>query len=51
MFAFVRRVWDMRSMTLVNTMETGKEVTSIETTQDGKYITTADNKEVSSHLL
>lgn len=40
------RVWDMRSASIVRTLETGKEVTSIEVSPDGKHITTADGKEV-----
>jgi hypothetical protein len=39
----------MRTMTLVNTLKTGKEVTSIETVQDGRYITTADGTEARNH--
>ena len=41
-----RRVWDMRMQKIVKTMDTGKEVTSIEITQQGKHITTADGNEV-----
>jgi hypothetical protein len=41
-----RSVWDMRSNTLVRTLETGAEVTSIEVAADGSTITTADGKEV-----
>lgn len=40
------RVWDMRMQKIVKTMDTGKEVTSIEITQQGKHITTADGNEV-----
>lgn len=39
-------VWDTRTSTLVKTLQTGKEVTSIEVVQDGRYITTADGTEV-----
>lgn len=42
------RVWDLRSNSIVRTLETGKEVTSIEVGRDGKSITTADGKEVPS---
>ncbi len=41
-------VWDTRTSTLVKTLPTGKEVTSIEISQDGRYITTADGTEVHS---
>ena len=40
------RVWDMRTQTIVKTMETGKEVTSIEIIEQGQHITTADGNEV-----
>ncbi len=36
----------MRMQKIVKTMDTGKEVTSIEITQQGKHITTADGNEV-----
>lgn len=38
-------VWDMRLQKLVKTMDTGKEVTSIEIIQEGQHITTADGNE------
>ena len=40
------RVWDMRTQKIVKTMETGKEVTSIEIIEQGQHITTADGNEV-----
>ena len=43
------RVWDMRLQKLVKTMDTGKEVTSIEIIQQGQHITTADGNEVTAH--
>ena len=43
------RVWDMRLQKLVKTMDTGKEVTSIEIIQEGQHITTADGNEVTAH--
>ena len=36
----------MRSASIVRTLETGREVTSIEVSPDGRHITTADGKEV-----
>lgn len=46
---FCCRVWDMRLQKLVKTMDTGKEVTSIEIIQQGQHITTADGNEVTAH--
>ena len=40
------RVWDMRTQKIVKTMDTGKEVTSIEIIEQGQHITTADGNEV-----
>ncbi len=42
------RVWDMREQKIVRTMETGKEVTSIEIINEGEHITTADGNEVTA---
>lgn len=39
-------MWDIRTGGLVKTLETGKEVTSIEVSRDGRHITTADGTEV-----
>ena len=39
-------MWDLRSNSIVRTLETGKEVTSIEVSADGRTITTADGKQV-----
>ena len=36
----------MRTQKIVKTMETGKEVTSIEIIEQGQHITTADGNEV-----
>lgn len=40
------RAWDIRSGSLAKVLDTGKEVTSIEVSQDGRHITTADGREV-----
>jgi serine-threonine kinase receptor-associated protein len=40
------RVWDVRTNTVVTTLGTDTPVTSIEITEDGRYITTADGKNV-----
>ena len=42
------RVWDMREQKIVRTMDTGKEVTSIEIINEGQHITTADGNEVTN---
>ena len=49
--ATCRRVWDMRTQKIVKTMDTGKEVTSIEIIEQGQHITTADGNEVKIHLV
>ena len=41
----------MRLQKIVKTMDTGKEVTSIEIIQDGQHITTADGNEVIARYL
>jgi serine-threonine kinase receptor-associated protein len=40
------RVWDVRTNVVVTTLETDTPVTSIEITGEGRYITTADGKNV-----
>lgn len=41
----------MRTQKIVKTMDTGKEVTSIEIIEQGQHITTADGNEVKIHLV
>ncbi|KAL0342064.1 UNVERIFIED_CONTAM: Serine-threonine kinase receptor-associated protein [Sesamum calycinum] len=40
------RLWDVRTGTIVRTLETKSSVTSAEVSQDGRYITTADGSTV-----
>lgn len=40
------RLWDVRTGTIVRTLETKASVTSAEVSQDGRYITTADGTSV-----
>lgn len=40
------RLWDVRTGTIVRTLETASSVTSAEVSQDGRYITTCDGKSV-----
>lgn len=40
------RLWDVRTGTIVRTLETASSVTSAEVSQDGRYITTCDGTSV-----
>ena len=40
------RVWDIRASRPVRTLETGGVVTSIEVSEDGRHVTTADGSDV-----
>ncbi len=40
------RVWDVRASRAVRTLETGGVVTSIEVSEDGRHVTTADGSDV-----
>lgn len=40
------RLWDVRTGTIVRTLETKSSVTSAEVSQDSRYITTADGSNV-----
>lgn len=40
------RLWDVRTGTIVRTLETKASVTSAEVSQDGRYITTADGTSI-----
>ncbi|KAL0415310.1 UNVERIFIED_CONTAM: Serine-threonine kinase receptor-associated protein [Sesamum latifolium] len=44
------RLWDVRTGTIVRTLETKSSVTSAEVSQDGRYITTADGQLLSSGM-
>lgn len=44
--SFYHRVWDVRQSKAVRQIETGAVVTSIEVSQDGRQVTTADGQDV-----
>ncbi len=39
-------MWDVRQSRAVRTLETGAVVTSIEVSEDGRFITTADGSDI-----
>lgn len=40
------RVWDVRTKSVVRTLDTKSSCTSVEVSRDGRYITTADGNTV-----